>query len=197
MLMKVSAVCVHSVQANTCIADAPEGQRVRLRELQQQALHHDDYHNVPPLQLAAMVRELESYRLMKQTSASTQRNGRTQDIRFTTGRVAQEVRAYALPVLYTYAAPFQLKNLRKRAQTSSLCITVNTRADQSGQPKLHVDANSRRFIEVGLGMDIVEFATKYEAFCVSGLCGVPKNDNDRRTLLKVHIRNAVRHGLRE
>lgn len=74
---------------------------------------------------------------------------------------------------------------------------MNTRADQSGQPKLHVDPISRRFIEIGLGLDINEFATKIEAFAVSGLCGVPKNDNDRRTLLKAHIRNAVRHGLRK
>ena len=56
---------------------------------------------------------------------------------------------------------------------------------------------SRRFIEIGLGLDINEFSTKFEAFAVSGLCGVPKTDNDRRSLLKAHIRNAVRHGLRK
>ena len=39
-------------------------------------------------------------------------------------------------------------------------MTVNTRADQSGEPQLYVDATSRRFIEVGLGMDINEFCTK-------------------------------------
>ncbi|KLO06445.1 hypothetical protein SCHPADRAFT_946081 [Schizopora paradoxa] len=159
--------------------NVPEGSRAKLQELQAQALAHEDYRSVPAAQLAAMVWELEAYRLVKKTGPSSQKNGRTQDIRFTTSRVDLE-----------------LKNLRKRAQTSSLCITTNSRADQSGQPKLHVDPISRRFIEVGLGLDINEFSTKFEAFAVSGLCGVPTNDNDRRTLLKTHIRNAVRHGLR-
>ncbi|KLO04379.1 hypothetical protein SCHPADRAFT_947743 [Schizopora paradoxa] len=173
----------HNVSINSMrqrVLDVPEGSRVRLRELQQQALAHEEYHKVPPLQLAAMCRELEEFRLMKQSKSSVQRNGRTQDIRYTTSRIDQE-----------------LKNLRKRAQTSSLCITVNSRADQSGQPKLHVDPISRRFIEIGLGLDINEFSTKFEAFSVSGLCGIPDNDNDRRSLLKSHIRNAVRHGLRQ
>lgn len=86
----LQAVCI--CLADSCFLDVPEGSRAKLKELQDQALAHEDYHTIPPLQITAMVRELEAYRLLKQTGASLQRNGRTQDIRFTTSRIDQEVR---------------------------------------------------------------------------------------------------------
>lgn len=43
---------------------------MKLKELQRQAWAHNEYHTVPPLQIASMVQELEEYRHAKSANPS-------------------------------------------------------------------------------------------------------------------------------
>ncbi|KAF8575935.1 hypothetical protein K439DRAFT_1623212 [Ramaria rubella] len=86
--------------------------------------------------------------------------------------------------------------LEEKCLTASMAITVCTEPSQSNQPIAYHDDVSRDFIELLFGIDMDEFALKFEAYSLFRIQGVAKNDNQRKTMTKRIVCAMVRRGLR-
>ncbi|KAF8572956.1 hypothetical protein K439DRAFT_1565117 [Ramaria rubella] len=71
----------------------------------------------------------------------------------------------------------ELKNLQTRCLTTSMAITVCTEPSQSNQPIAYHDDVSRDLIELLLGIDMDEFALKFEAYSLFRIQGAITADN--------------------
>lgn len=66
-----------------------------------------------------------------------------------------------------------------------------------GAPYTYTDPSAERYVEVGLETSMQSLATNLEAYAISGLKAVEKNDNGRRNALKKSIREKLKENLRE
>ncbi|KAH8107283.1 hypothetical protein DFH11DRAFT_1549790 [Phellopilus nigrolimitatus] len=163
--------------------DLPEGQKKRLSELQEVARSVDwdtfsrDKRNEQEIE--DMKAAVLLYRQTKNKGSRSQPKAQARDARMTMDRVDSEIIALA-----------------SRSEVSSMRVTVRRRPGQSVRPSYCVDAISKKFVEVCLGIVWDDFVLRYEAYSVSGLAGVAQKENGRKTILKRSIWNSMRMSLR-
>ncbi|KAH8109881.1 hypothetical protein DFH11DRAFT_1730786 [Phellopilus nigrolimitatus] len=159
--------------------DLPPGEKAKLADLQAIACSADTYSDISPEDLQAMKTCHAQWRLLKAKGSRMQNKAIAHDVRCTVNAMEQE-----------------LIDLSARCESSSLLIVARRSAHSTYSPYYTADDSARNFIELGLGISLHEFCTKFEAYALMGLDGIAKNDNQRRTLLKRHLRMLVKMGLR-
>lgn len=150
------------------------GEKLRLQDLHCLAKDTPSYKDIPEKKMDDIIHCLEEKCLLEKKGIRSCPQAHVRDVWATANHVSTEV-SYKFCTIYckTTDVILQLisRNLGMRCATSSLALTVQMEPGHSNHPFMFYDDVSCDFIEVLFGMDINDFAMKFEAYSLFRIKG--------------------------